>query len=165
MGFFSEEGQSGDSVGENGLSVQSSELSIDRGSTDSSGEGATEGRTRGKKGGRALTWTSQWESMEVDALSLGISSIDFWELPPRVTIDLCNRKIEELKSNAQQEIDKAWLTAYYTAVGFNDPKKFPKKPHKVKAEEKKEQSVDEQADALLRLKGIDRVVKKSTESE
>jgi hypothetical protein len=95
-------------------------------------------------------------------MDLGITYNDYWEAPPATIISLCEKKIARMEYEANEKLTMAWYQGQLAAIGVNAPSKFPKQPHQVSSEVKsEEQSLDEQANALLLLKGKDINISKS----
>lgn len=92
--------------------------------------------------------------MAVDAVALGISYDDYWSLSPLAVMELCEEKIRQKESEIDEKLFTSWLTSYYTSVGFNSPKKFPKKPSSLKDMNKtEEEKLEELAASMMNLKG------------
>ena len=92
-----------------------------------------------------------WEEYEAEFICLGVSSDDVWSLPPSTIYKIAKLKREEKQAEVEEKLELSRITALLTAVGINDPKKFPKSMLKDK-EVVIEDDIDEQAKMLMRFK-------------
>lgn len=74
--------------------------------------------------------------MESDAYLLGVDSNTYWCSTPKLIIDICNKKIEQLTLEKEEQLEIAKYQSYLTMVGFHNPKKFPTDNNKKPASNK-----------------------------
>lgn len=86
--------------------------------------------------------------MEAEFLLLGISSTDYWDLPPATIMKLARLKREQLENEVEERLELARITAMLTGVGVNNPKQFPK----TLVRKKQEEGVDSIASSIIALK-------------
>lgn len=92
-----------------------------------------------------------WEEYEAEFICLGVSSSDVWSLPPSTIYKIAKLKREEKQTDVEEKLELSRITALLTAVGINDPKKFPKSMLKEK-EVEIDDDLDDQAITMMRLK-------------
>lgn len=72
---------------------------------------------------------------------LGISYTEYWEMQPIAVMKIAELKKEQTIRELNQQLELAWVSANLQGIAINNPKKFPKKPLKIKSEEEKEKSI------------------------
>lgn len=105
-------------------------------------------RADGNGGERVGFWHVMWEDMEAEFLLLGVSSTDYWDLPPATIMKLARLKREQLENEVEERLELARITAMLTGVGVNNPKQFPK----TLVRKKQEEGVDSIASSIIALK-------------
>jgi len=94
--------------------------------------------------------------MSIDAMLVGISYEDYWALEPSLITELMFMQLDKINDKKQHDYNTTWMNAMYVGLAFNVPKKFPKEPMSVIVKEKTaEEELDQQASALMNLKGKD----------
>ena len=91
-----------------------------------------------------------WEDVEADFLLLGISDEDYWGLPPSVIMKVAKLKREQMKQDVEERLELSRITALLTAVGVNNPAKFPRTL--IKKEAEVVEGVDTTASSIIALK-------------
>lgn len=91
--------------------------------------------------------------MEADAYLLGVDSKTYWGSTPKLVIDICNKKLEQIRLDKEEQLEIAKYQAYLNMVGYHDPKKFPT-DNKAKNRPKTVMDDSMQEQAILSIKKL-----------
>lgn len=69
-----------------------------------------------------------WRSLEIDALSIGLSYEYFWTINPNIYKLYRDAHFEKQKAQMRQHDLLNFYLGRYVAFGVNDPQKYPSQP-------------------------------------
>lgn len=100
-----------------------------------------------------MCWGEYWGELESDAYLLGIDTNTFWDSTPKLVIDICNKRVEQIRQEKQEQLEIARYQSYLNMVGYHNPRKFPTdNKEKIRPNNVMDDSMQEQA--ILSIKKL-----------